>query len=183
MFKKVLHLTFIVCVFSLFLYQNVSYGYSKAWKTEETELITKKDAVTTAQTNLQGIRGDLEELIDVWEQNADSIKMGSAVALAATGGAIISATAAIYSGGTLAPAAWAAYLGIKATISASSGSVANAELRRAMGDLITLLDQALSGINTAYDAYLTQYKRYIKQCSDHKLIRFDANNNPSAVYT
>ena len=66
MFNKVLHFSFIVCVLSLFLYQNVSYAYpsGKKWKTAERDLNIAYRAMKDHETALAHIQEAMTALND-----------------------------------------------------------------------------------------------------------------------
>ena len=104
MFNKVLHFSFIVCVLSLFLYQNVSYAYpsGKKWDTAEKDLDIAYRAMKDHETALAHIQEAMTALNDSWDSNETEIKKGRNVTVNAIAGVAVGVVTAYYTGGASA---------------------------------------------------------------------------------
>lgn len=114
--KNVWLRTLMVCVCSLFLLQNLAFGYSKAWQTEENELDIKYNAVSGASTKLVKYRDALGTLTGKWSANEKKIAAGTEVTLAGVLTTSASALALYLTGGSAIPVSMSAVLTLKSAV-------------------------------------------------------------------
>ena len=180
--KNVWLLTLIVCVLFLFLWQNLSFGYSKAWQTEENELGIKYKAVNGAETKLERYKSALGTLIGAWSANEKKIAGGTEVTLAGALGTSASALASALSKSTPITAVAGGLLTLRKAVEVGLAISASDGYVSAMSTADGAVSGAVTGVNTAYSEYTTQYSEYLKVCAAHNLVRF-SNGTPSAVYS
>ncbi len=203
LFKKVFYITLIVCILSLFLYQNVSFAgmlgevHGNKWKTEREELTNKWNDVDRSVNEYHSIHGQVETLIGSWSDTEDAVKAGTDTVIVRGGAAIIATGVAFASGGSFAPATWFFYHALKKGI--ETLSLDSSEYFDAMGAAVTMMYQGYMNVSAAYDGgwmavrvkgvdthqttigYAAQYKKYIKMCAEHNLAQKDANGNISST--
>ncbi len=105
----------IVCLLSIFSYQNITYGSSTVIHTEKDELESaKRKTVDQAIVDYNDIHEALDSLIDDYIDNKDAIEQGKAQAvITVTGGVVITVIVNYFSLGeevANAPAVLAGYL-------------------------------------------------------------------------
>ncbi len=197
MFKKVLHLTFIVFVLSLFLYQNVSYAYpstgtvkeQNAWETVTSDREIAYQALKGKETAYSGARAAVGDLNAQWDRgkNEENIKKGAKVTVDAFANFAIGlvATALTKGAGAVAyaPSVFNGYVAGKAGLSGSY-SFSPDKYTGAMSTALSLFDTARSDSKAAYATYTTAYAAYLKVISEHSggLVRYNGNG-VSAVYS
>ena len=203
-FKKVFHITLIVCILSLFLYQNVSFAgmtgetHGNKWVAEKDELGNKWDDVNRSVTEYHSMREHMVTLINEWSATEAAVKKGRQTVVFRGGAAILAAGAAYLSGGSLAPAAWLAYYALEEGV--KTITLDSDKYIEVMGSVISVMDTARSNVDAAYNGggmsmkvngvetqqstigYDAQYKKYIKMCADHGLAQMvDGNIGKTAI--
>ena len=190
MFKKVLHLTFIVCVLSLFLYQNVSYAYpsGKKWDTAEKDLDIAYRAMKDHETALAHIQEAMTALNDSWDSNETEIKKGRNVTVNAIAGVAVGVVTAYYTGGASAiaylPSIFSGWIAAKEAKDTYSRIWSRDEYVEAMETTLSAMDTVLGEADAAYTVYTTDYAAYLKIFAEHSggLVRFNGNS-VTAVYS
>lgn len=184
MYRKISLLTLLVCVVSLFLYPFVAAAdMPNDVRTKETLVNNAFPKVTTAVNNYNAIKSAMQTLNGQWSSNEKKVAKGTDVTVTITAGAIISAAVAVVSGGSLAPAAFAAAIAAKTAAQTASTSWTSQKYVSAMGTTLSAMDSARSEVQTKYNTYSSRYGAYIKACADHSLVRFTAANVKTSVYT
>ena len=90
---------------------NLYYAnYTDEMKAKEILVSNAADRMDKADEHYGNIRGSLKELLGEWSDNIDEIANGTDVTIKVFVGTIISAAVTASSGGSLAPAAYAAVL-------------------------------------------------------------------------
>ena len=163
----------------------------------EKDKLTREKEVERSEENYDAVYDVMTTLIGDYAANETAIKRGNAVTLIAFGGAAVSACVAVISGGSLAPAAYAAFVGAYNSSQTAQRHPKSAEYLAAMEMTMTALDNAMYDMNAAYHGgflsvygangvvvdyqltigYAAQYKAYMKKAADHGLIRLTAPNS------
>ena len=190
MCKKVLHLTFIVCVLSLFLYQNVSYAYpsGKKWETAEKDLNNAYKAMQDHQTALAHIQEAMTALNDSWDSNETEIKKGKKVTVDAIAGVAVGVVTAYFTGGGSAiaylPSIFSGWIAAKEAKDTYSRIWSRDEYLKAMQTTLSAMDTVLGDADAAYTVYTADYAAYLKILAEHSggLVRFNGNG-VTAVYS
>ena len=190
MCKKVLHLTFIVCVLSLFLYQNVSYAYpsGKKWETAEKDLDIAYKAMDDHETALANIQEAMTALNDSWDSNETEIKKGKKVTVDAIAGVAVGVVTAYFTGGGSAiaylPSIFSGWIAAKEAKDTYSRIWSRDEYVEAMQTTLSAMDTVLGDADAAYTVYKTDYAAYLKILAEHSggLVRFNGNS-VTAVYS
>ncbi len=158
MFRRIALILLIVCMFSLFLYQNVSYADFGEILTEKDKLRNREKEVYRSEKNYDAVYDVMTTLIGDYAANETAIKRGNAVTLIAFGGAAVSACVAVASGGSLAPAAYAAFVGAYNSSQTAQRHPRSADYLAAMEMTMTALDNAMYDMNAAYyGGFLSEY--------------------------
>lgn len=156
--RSKLLLILIVCVLSIFSVQQMSYAHGdhSAIKKAERNASNEARYMGIVVGSYNQLYGTMNTLINEWKANKKAIKKGNQAALSGTAVAVVSGaaavTAAVASGGSLAPAvapvAFSAYLALQEAMSANS--VDPQKLIEAMDTVLSAMDAALTDVNTAY---------------------------------
>ena len=112
MFKTLSRLTLIVCVLSISIFSNVSFAYKLSVSEENKykQLRIKYDNVDDKEQHLSDVRTVLGHLNSGWDDRVASQASNTQVALISGGAAVVSGIVAAVSGGSLLPAAYAAWV-------------------------------------------------------------------------
>ena len=180
--KNVWLRTLMVCVCSLFLLQNLAFGYSKAWQTEENELDIKYRAVSGASTKLVKYRDALGTLTGKWSANEKKIAAGAEVTLAGVLTTSASTLALYLTGGSAIPVYMSAVLTLKSAVDVGLGISGSDSYVSAIQTADSAVEDAVEDVEEAYKAYTTQYSVYLSKCAAHNLVRF-TGDTPSGVYS
>ncbi len=197
MFRRILLFTLIVCVLCLFLIQQVSYAdIPDLVRQHETSIANTIGLMNTTIGNYNTLKGAMDTLNSDFKTNQKAVRKGVEVTVTIAAGAIISATASVISGGTLAPAAFAGYIALRTAAGTAKTAWKSAELISAMGTTLSAMDGALSDVNKAYSGdgrdddnsdnivsiqllidgslvtretigYKPRYKKYLTECAKH----------------
>ncbi len=124
------------------------------WSNARENVYNAKVTMDTERDNYHVIRGDLETLIDEWNDNEQSKADQDLLNFLAAAGAIIS----VASGGSLYPAAYVlAVTTAKATHNKASYNKAKKKYLTSMSALLSLMDTARVNVDAAYNGgYLTK---------------------------
>ena len=148
MYRKSGLVTFIVFVLSLFLYPFIAAAdipqdvYNK-----KTLFENASDAMQIAVDSYDTIKGAMDTLNGQFYSNQKKVAQGLDVTVTITCGAIISAAVAVVSGGSLAPAAFAASIALKTAQETAATSWESSKLVDAMGTVSGYLSPALSDVS------------------------------------
>ena len=184
MYRKSGLVTLIVFVFSFFLYPFIAAADTPYDAFNEfIKVDNSSKAMGRAVTNYDTIKGAMETLNGAFDGNEKKVAQGKELVVSGTGAVIISVATTAMTGGSYAPAAFAATLIAKLAGETAEESVKSQKLVDAMGTVSGLLSGALSDVNTAYSTYNSRYSDYIGKMVSHSLIRFTSNNTPTSVYT
>ena len=168
MFKTLSFLTLIVCVLSLSIFNNVSFAYEPSNVTfEQRQLNTRYQDVNDKETALVAVRTVLGHLNSGWDDRVSSQASSTQIALISGGGAVVSAIVSAASGGSLIPAAYAAWVSMFKLNSAEKDRVASADYLTAMSETLPQLDTALAAIETSYTLYAAQHDTYLGVMATH----------------
>ncbi len=154
MFKKLMFTTLIICLLSIFIYQNVSYAGTAitTWINADKKVTNMYKLVTNEVNQYHDIRSGIETLISDWNRNQDAIKNSNMVMLIATGGVIVSGVVAIATKGSLFPAAYVAVAtAIKKHTDTTETTARSEEYLTAMSTLLSLMDTARANVDAAYN--------------------------------
>ena len=163
MFKTLSRLTLIVCVLSISIFSNVSFAYelSESEDYEKDQLRIKYDNVDDKEQELIDVRTVLGHLNSGWDAQIESATSNTQVALISGGAAVVSGIVAAVSGGSLLPAAYAAWVSKFKLNSAEKDRVASADYLTAISETLPQLDTALAAIETSYTLYAAQHDTYL----------------------
>ena len=176
--------SWLVCVLLFFLYPFIAAADTPDdVRTKRTLVENSKDDMDTAEENYSTIKSAMETLNGEFDSNQKKVAQGLDVTVTITGGAIISAAAAVVSGGSLAPAAFAASIALKTAAQTAATSWKSKDLVDAMGTVHGYLSSALSDVQSKYNTYSSRYSAYIRALASHSLVRFTSNNVKTSVYT
>ena len=169
MFKTVSRLTLIVCVLSISIFSNVSFAYklSESEDYEKDQLRIKYDNVDDKEQELINVRTVLGHLNSGWDAKIKSATSNTQVALISGGAAVVSGIVAAVSGGSLLPAAYAAWVSTFKLNSAEKDRVASADYLTAISETLPQLDTALAAIETSYTLYAAQHDTYLGVMATH----------------
>ncbi|RKU36323.1 hypothetical protein C6496_13785 [Candidatus Poribacteria bacterium] len=192
MFRRFSLLTLIVCLLSLFLIQHVSYAdIPDSVLTEILALDNTKELMNITEGNYSTLKSAMDTLISGYKSNKAAVRNGTDVTVTVICGGIISAGVAIASGGSLAPAAFAAVVAANTAAKTAATSWKSRELVHAMGITLSAMDGALTDVNKAYNGdgkngevslklyvdgalvtrktigYKARYKAYLTECAKH----------------
>lgn len=148
MFRKGLYFTFIVYVFSLFLWQNVSHAYpsGKAWETAKTDLTSRYTTLQTYVTHHKETRDAVETLNRGWASNKQKIEDSTNVALDNAGATLVGIVTTALSPGakaiTYAPSIFSGWLTTKAGLGTGNASKNKDEYLSAMSTALAAFDTA-----------------------------------------
>ena len=166
MFKTLSLLTLIVCVLSISIFSNVSFAYDVSTY-EKDQLRIKYDNVDDKEQQLINVRTVLDHLNSGWDAKIESATSNTQVALISGGGAVVSGIVAAISGGSLLPAAYAAWISKFKANEAQKDMVASADYLSAMSATLPQLDTALAAIETSYTLYKQQHDTYLGVMATH----------------
>ena len=169
MFKTVSLFTLIVCVLSISIFSNVSFAYelSESEDYEKDQLRIKYDNVDDKEQELIDVRTVLGHLNSDWDAQIESATSNTQVALISGGAAVVSGIVAAVSGGSLLPAAYAAWVSKFKLNIAEKDRVASADYLSAMSATLPQLDAALAAIETSYTLYKQQHDAYLGVMATH----------------
>jgi len=138
MFRRILLFTLIVCVLSLFLIPQVSYAdIPDLVRQHEISITNTIGLMNMTMGNYNTLKGAMDTLNSDFKANQKEVRKGVEVTVTIAAGAIISATAAVISGGTLAPAAFAGYIALRTAAGTAKTAWKSAELISAMGTTLS----------------------------------------------
>ena len=158
MLNKVGKLTFIVCVCTLFLWQNLSFGeYSTQWTTEDNELDIKHDNLSRAEEKLEKYRDALSTLIGKWSDNEKKISSNIDVTLSGAFATSATALASALSKSTPITAAAGGLLTLRKAVHAGMAISASDSYVSAMSTADSAVESAVADIAMAYSEYESQY--------------------------
>ena len=184
MYRKSGLVTLIVFVLSFFFYPFVAAAdIPDEAQNESVKVDNTSNKMDIAVQNYDAIKSAMETLNGQWDSNQEKVAKGMDVTVSITGGAIISVAVAVASGGSLAPAAFAAMLAAKTAGETAATSWSSQKYVDAMGTVSGVLSSALPEVQTTYSTYSSRYSDYIDEYAKHNLIRFMPNNTPTSVYT
>ena len=184
MYRKSGLVTLIVFVLSFFFYPFVAAAdIPGEAQNEWVKVDNSFKAMNRVEENYDTIKRAMETLNGQWKSNQENVAKGVNVTVSLTGGAIINAAVAVASGGSLAPAAFAAFLASKTAGETAATSFSSQQYLDAMSLVSGALSTALTDVQTTYSKYSSRYSNYIEEYAKHNLIRFGPNNTPSSVYT
>ena len=166
MFKTLSLLTLIVCVLSISIFSNVSFAYDVSTY-EKDQLRIKYDNVDDKEQELINVRTVLGHLNSGWDAKIKSATSNTQVALISGGAAVVSGIVAAVSGGSLLPAAYAAWVSTFKLNIAEKDRVASADYLSAMSATLPQLDTALAALETAYTLYKQQHDAYLGVMATH----------------
>ncbi|MDE0481237.1 MAG: hypothetical protein OXI67_01540 [Candidatus Poribacteria bacterium] len=182
MLNKVGKLTFIVCVCSLFLWQNLSFGYSNQWRTEDNELENKYNALGRAEKKLDRYKDALSSLIGKWAGNERKISSNAEVTLSGAFATSATVLATALSKSTPITSVAGGLLTLRKAVDWGMAISASDSYVSAMSTADSAVESAVADIATAYSEYKSQYDRYLGVCAGHQLCRYNGNV-ASAVYS
>ena len=166
MFKTLSFLTLIVCVLSIFIFNNVSFAGDVSDYTYKQLNIRYKD-VKDKETALGAVRTVLGDLNSGWDDEIANMKSNEEVALITGVGAVISSLVAAASGGSLVPAMYAGWVSKYKSKKAETHRIASADYLTAMSSSLSQLDAALAAIETSYTLYKQQHDTYLGVMATH----------------
>ncbi|MDE0084993.1 MAG: hypothetical protein OXU23_04725, partial [Candidatus Poribacteria bacterium] len=166
MFKTLSFLTLIVCVLSIFIFNNVSFAGDVSDYTYKQLNIRYKD-VKDKETALGAVRTVLGDLNSGWDDEIANMKSNEEVALITGVGAVISSLVAAASGGSLVPAMYAAWVSKYKSKKAETHRISSADYLTAMSSSLSQLDAALAAIETSYTLYKQQHDTYLGVMAPH----------------
>ena len=189
MLKRITSIPLILCVLFICIYPNVSDAgrdYATGWGNAREYVYNAESLVETDRDRYHIIRGDLQTLLNDWENNKNAVKRNKEVTLIAAGGAIVSACVAIATGGSLIPASYVAIVtAYKNLVSTETTTKKSEEYLTAMSTLVELLDIAKINVKAAYNGgdrhvagnpntqhtvgYDKQYTAYLQMAVGHGL--------------
>lgn len=150
-FRIYLSITLFFGCVSLFLLPPVSYAdYPDHLETLKINYTNAAKRMTRAVGHYDNIKGSMEDLLAAWDDNINEIASGADLTVKVLVGSIISTAVAASSGGSLAPAAYAALLG---GLSGSRVLTTTAELPSILNAISTtrsVLDSAYSNVQAYY---------------------------------
>ena len=169
MFKTLSLLTLIVCVLSISIFSNVSFAYelSESEEYEKDQLQIRYKDVDDKEQHLSDVRTVLGHLNSGWDDRVASQASNTQVALISGGAAVVSGIVAAVSGGSLLPAAYAAWVSTFKLNSAEKDRVASADYLTAISETLPQLDTALAAIETSYTLYAAQHDTYLGVMATH----------------
>ena len=143
----------IVCVLLSLCAQQTSYAHGDHGALQGLETAIENDAeqVRMTVTHYNEIKGDMEGLIGNWRASKTKVDSNWKSALTRGSIAIVGAAAVVATSGAAAayaPAIWLAYLSRRDAVTA--GSIDLTQYLSAMGTVQSLMDYALTDIQTAY---------------------------------
>lgn len=143
-------LQLIVCLLLVFSVLNLSYagGDHDDIKRAKTDLDNAIHYMGIAVGSYDQLRSSMETLISEYNSKKKEIEKGYSAAFTKACVAIVAGAVAVSSGGSLAPAAFVAYLAVNDAFVA--GSINAEEYMDAMGSVLSLMDAAQTDVNTAY---------------------------------
>ncbi len=150
MFKRSIVLVLIVCVFSFFFINNISYAGTalNTWVGAREKVETAKSIMETERDQYHVIQEDLKALIGEWDDAEIAKANHDLLSVIAVAGAVIS----IASGGSLYPAAYVlAVTGAKAIHTQSNYDVQKEKYLTSMSALLALMDTARANVDSAYN--------------------------------
>ena len=185
-FRIYLSITLFFGCVSLFLLPQVSYSdYPDHLETLKIDYTNAATRMSRNVGHYNNIKGSLEDLLEAWNDNIDEIVSGTELTVKVLVGSIISTAVVASSGGSLAPAAYAAVL---AGLSGSKVLTTTANLPDiliAIGTTRSVLDLAYSNVQAYYSGgnvlinkdstdvseeikgYTHFYELYLKACLAH----------------
>ena len=191
-FRKLLHITCIVCLLSIFVWSHTAHAYPNAndkdWQTAEKKLDTAYKAMKQWETQLADVRDAAQTLSDAWDKNREKIRTGTATTVTNAAAAVIGIVTAYFTAGTLTvaylPSIFQGWLATKAGLETGSESVKSTAYLQVLITAISALDTVLADVDTAYATYTDCYDVYLTIISGHDggLVRFNGNIM-SSVYT
>ncbi|MCG9127636.1 hypothetical protein JT359_08565 [Candidatus Poribacteria bacterium] len=143
-------LQLIVCLLLVFCVSNLSYAGGDHGDIDDAETILENAIgyMGTAVGSYDYLRGSMETLISEYRSNENDIERGYTAAFTKLCVAFVAASVAVSTGGTLAPAAFVAYLAVHDAF--VGGSIDAQQYVDAMGTVLSLMDAAQTDVNTAY---------------------------------
>ncbi|MDE0315626.1 MAG: hypothetical protein OXM61_12035 [Candidatus Poribacteria bacterium] len=166
MFKTLSFLTLIICVLSIFIFNNVSFAGDVSDYAYKQLNIRYKD-VKDKETALGAVRTVLGDLNSGWDDEIANMTSNEEVALITGVGAVISSLVAAASGGSLVPAMYAAWVSKYKSKKAETHRIASADYLTAMSSSLSQLDAALAAIETSYTLYSAQHDTYLGVMAPH----------------
>ena len=180
MYRPFGFVTLIVFVLSFFLYPCIAAANRPDEAVQKLTLVeNSSDKMNIAVDNYNAIRGAMETLNGEFDGNQKNFASGKKVTVSIGAGAILSVAIAVSSGGSLAPAAFAAASAKDTAQTSWEGQ----DLVSAMGTVSGYLSSALTDVESKYTTYNSRYSDYIRAMADHSLIRFNSDHTMTSVYT
>ncbi len=166
MFKTLSRLTLIVCVLSIFIFNNVSFAGDVSTY-EKDQLQSKYENVWQKEAELSNVKIVLSNLNSGWDVRIASADSNMQVALISGGSAVVSGIVATASGGSLLPASFATWVSMFKASEAQKDMVASKNYLSAISESLSQLDTALAARETAYTLYAAQHDTYLGVMAPH----------------
>ena len=192
MFRKGLYFTFIVYVFSLFLWQNVSHAYPSGdnWETLKTNLTTAYTNLDTYVTFMKETRDAVTTLNSGWEANKTKIEDGEKVMLETAAAALVGIVSTALTSGSsavaYAPSIFTGWIAAKAGLGTGKLKKSKTEYLTAMSTAVSAFDIALGDVNEKYKIYESDHDAYLTLMASHSggLVLYDkTTQTTSDVYS
>ena len=192
MLRKGLYFTFIVYVFSLFIWQNVSHAYpsGKNWTTVESNLTIAYTNLDTYVTFLKETRDAVTTLNSGWEANKTKIEDGEKVMLETAAAALVGIVSTALTSGSsavaYAPSIFTGWIAAKAGLGTGKHKKSKTKYLTAMSTAVSAFDIALGDVNEKYKIYESAHDAYLTSMASHSggLVLYDkTTQTTSDVYS
>ena len=198
--------TTLICLMFIILSLNSSYAnVPQSVLNVQSGISFSKSNMNLTEKNYDNVHFVMQKLINDWAANQDEVKKGKRVTLIAAGASLVSACVAVASGGSLAPAAYGAFVALYHADITTRDEFESAHYLTTMDVVMTDLNNALWDVSAAYNGgflsiyengvvidylevigYAAWYDKYLQAWAGHNLVRFeydsDGNHVRSSVY-